>query len=266
MSDSTAIEHNRESVPARSGAPDNGSLVQNIIRAASDPSTDVEKMERLWSMYERIEARNAEAEFNRAMSRCQRQMGRVSADANNPQTRSRYATYARMDAALRPIYTQEGFSLSFDTEAVQDGWVRVLCYVSHETGHTRTYRVDMPSDGIGAKGNAVMTRTHASGSAMSYGMRYLLKLIFNVAIGEDDDDGNAAGNPPRPVAQGSQTVTAEQLAAIEGALRRCPEGTQGRVLKSMKVERLADIPASTVPTVLKRLELTAKHHSQEASQ
>jgi len=65
--------------------------------------------------------------------------------------------------------------------------------LSHASGHTRTYSCDMPADGKGAKGNDVMTKTHAAGSAMSYGQRYLLKLIFNVAIGEQDDDGNGAG-------------------------------------------------------------------------
>ena len=50
----------------------------------------------------------------------------------------------------------------------------------------------MPSDGKGAKGGDVMTKTHATGAAMSYGMRYLLKFIFNVAVGEDDTDGNGA--------------------------------------------------------------------------
>lgn len=70
--------------------------------------------------------------------------------------------------------------------------MRVLCYVSHTAGHTRTYQCDMPADGKGAKGNDVMTKTHAAGSAASYGMRYLLKMIFNIAIGEDEDDGNAA--------------------------------------------------------------------------
>lgn len=35
-----------------------------------------------------------------------------------------------------------------------------------------------------------MTKTHAVGAGLSYGMRYLLKMIFNVAIGEDDRDGN----------------------------------------------------------------------------
>ena len=46
--------------------------------------------------------------------------------------------------------------------------------------------------GKGAKGGDVMTKTHAFGSGTSYGMRYLLKMIFNVAIGEEDDDGNSA--------------------------------------------------------------------------
>lgn len=32
----------------------------------------------------------------------------------------------------------------------------------------------------------MMTKTHATGAAMSYGMRYLLKMIFNAAIGEAD--------------------------------------------------------------------------------
>ena len=69
----------------------------------------------------------------------------------------------------------------------------MVCYVSHSGGHTRTYRAHVPSDGKGAKGNDAMTKTHAFGSGTSYGMRYLLKMIFNVAIGEEDDDGNAAG-------------------------------------------------------------------------
>ena len=73
--------------------------------------------------------------------------------------------------------------------------------MSHSAGHTRKYSTEMPADGKGAKGNDVMTKTHAFGSATQYGMRYLIKMIFNIAIGEDDD-GNAAGqlthmNPER---------------------------------------------------------------------
>ena len=218
------------------------SLMSGIVKAASDPNTDVEKMERLWQMYERIESRNAEAEFNKSLNRCQNQMGRISADANNPQTRSKYATYAQLDRVLRPIYTREGFSLSFDTgDAPQESYVRVLCYVSHESGFTRTYRADMPADGKGAKGNDVMTKTHAAGSAMSYGSRYLLKLIFNVAVGEDDDDGNSASQTVPPITENQVSriydmmeaggvTDAQILRAVHGG--KVPEGASIRSIPS----------------------------------
>jgi hypothetical protein len=72
--------------------------------------------------------------------------------------------------------------------------------VTHRDGYAREYHIDMPADGKGAKGGDVMTKTHAVGSAVSYGMRYLLKMIFNVAVGEDDDDGNTAEGRPQPKA------------------------------------------------------------------
>jgi hypothetical protein len=122
----------------------------------------------------------------------------VATDASNPQTRSRYASYFALDKAVRPIYTKHGFALSFNTaEGAPAGEVRVVCFVSHGKGHTRTYHADMPADGKGAKGGDVMTRTHATGSAFSYGQRYLLKMIFNIAIGADDDGNSAGGRPDR---------------------------------------------------------------------
>lgn len=164
-----------------------------LTRAASDPACDVDKMERLGAMYERMESKRVEAEFNNAMSEAQTKMRPVSADAPNPQTRSNYASYGQLDKKLRPLYTASGFALSFDTgNDAPEGCVRVLCYVTHNGGHSRTYHIDMPADGKGAKGGDVMTKTHAMGAGMSYGMRYLLKMIFNVAVGEDDDDGNTA--------------------------------------------------------------------------
>jgi hypothetical protein len=177
-------------------------LLAVIARAAKDPDTDVDKLERLMAMFERVEAKNAERAFNDAMNAAQKEMRPVSADAENPQTRSRYATFAKLDGALRPIYLKHGFSLSYDEgESPKPDHVRVLCYCSHNAGHTRTYHRDMPADGKGPKGNDVMTKTHAAGAAGSYGARYLLKGIFNVAIGEHDDDGNGAqGNPDDAIA------------------------------------------------------------------
>ena len=186
-----AITERAETLPAN----DSTSLMEIISRAASDTTTDVTKLERLMSLYERVKSAGAEAAFNSAMKTAQSEMSRISTDANNPQTKSKYASYGKLDTVLRPIYTRHGFSVSFDTgDGAPPDCVRILAYVAHQDGHTRTYRADLPSDGKGAKGGDVMTKTHATGAAFTYGMRYLLKMIFNVAIGEDDKDGNQLGD------------------------------------------------------------------------
>ena len=219
--------------------PETASLLAVISRAASDPNADIEKMERLMAMYERMESRKAETAFNEAMKAAQSHMGRVAADKTNSQTRSEYATYASLDRMARPIYTECGFALSFDTaDAASPEYVQVLCYVSHEAGFTRTYHVNMPADGKGAKGGDVMTKTHAVGSAMTYGQRYLLKQIFNIAIGvdPDDDDGNAA----------SGEDYSDWLNAIKG----CASVDD---LKARKTEMVAAFKGVTnVPTALTR--------------
>jgi hypothetical protein len=194
-------------------------VLHMIERAARDPSVDIDKLQQLMAMRERIEARTAEADFDRALTAAQAGMGRVRTDSNNPQTKSRYASYGALDAAMRPVYTNNGFALSFNTENPAPDIVRVICRVSHQNGHSRTYQIDMPADGKGAKGGDVMTKTHATGSAVSYGMRYLLKMIFNIAVSDRDDDGNAAGKKDDgPYTPSPGSITEDQAANIREAL------------------------------------------------
>ena len=218
-------------------------LISMIERAARDPQVDIDKMERLVAMQERAMARTSEQAFNDAMTKAQGAMHRIAADSTNPQTRSKYASYAALDRAMRPIYTANGFALSFDTEEGGEAdYVRVTCHVSN-SGYTRKYQVDMPADGKGAKGGDVMTKTHAVGSAMSYGQRYLLKMIFNVAIGQDDD-GNAAGGDP---------IAVEQVASLRSLIVEVGADIP-RFLKYMGAERIEDIPAKKYASAVAALE------------
>jgi hypothetical protein len=45
----------------------------------------------------------------------------------------------------------------------------------------------------GPKGNQNKTATHGFGSTMSYGRRYLICLIFNITLTNEDQDGNQPG-------------------------------------------------------------------------
>lgn len=226
-------------------ASDKASLLQIISRASSDPAVDIDKMERLMAMHERLVERDAKQAFNTAMKEAQQEMRPIAADAENPQTRSKYASYAALDRALRPIYTKHGFALSFDEgDTEKTDHIRVLCYVSHDGGYTRTYRKDMPADGKGAKGGDVMTKTHASGAADSYGSRYLLRKIFNVAVGEGDKDGNTPGD----------VVTSEQLER----LRKTADEVGGDIAKlctHFKIEALPDLPAAKFAEAIGIMEL-----------
>ena len=243
MTNVARVERNQElAAPAQM---EGATLLSVISRAAADPGTDVEKMERLMLMYERVEAKRAESSFNDAMSDAQARMRTIGADANNPQTRSKYASYGKLDKALRPIYTDNGFSLSFDTgKDAPEGCVRVLCYVSHKAGHSRTYHVDMPADGKGAKGGDVMTKTHAVGAGMSYGMRYLLKMIFNVAVGEEDVDGNDVG-PIERITEAQEIQINEMLEATGS--------DKAKFLKWLKVDSVSAIPAKSFDSVMATL-------------
>lgn len=222
------------------------SLLDVISRAASDQTVDVDKMDRLLAMHERLSEKSAEQAFNQAMKAAQSKMTSVGADLYNSQTRSKYASYAALDRALRPVYTEEGFSLSFDTgDGAPEGFIRVLAYVAHDGGFTRTYRADMPADGKGAKGGDVMTKTHAAGAAMSYGSRYLLKMIFNVAVGEDDKDGNMP----------SGFINANQIKTIERLLDETDTDFEV-FLNGMfngAVKQLQEIPAHEFPRCMEML-------------
>lgn len=238
------IDHRKREISA---APsETGTLIQAIARAAADPAVDVDKMERLMAMHERMLAKQAETAFNVAMGQAQAKMGRIHADATNSQTKNKYATYAALDRAVRPIYTEAGFSLSFGTaDGAPADCVRVVCYVSHSAGHTRVYPMDVPADGKGAKGGDVMTKTHALGSAMSYGSRYILRGIFNIAVGEGDDDGNAASTATLTEAQVKQLT--DEMAAVHA--------DEAGFLRFFKIPALSALPAqrySEAMTMLKR--------------
>lgn len=227
-------------LPAQS---ETAAVLHMIERAARDPAVDINKLQQLMEMREKIAAKAAESEFDKALTEAQKAMGRIRTDSNNPQTKSRYASYGALDAALRPNYTSHGFALSFNTESPAPEMVRVVCRVSHQNGHSRSYQIDMPADGKGAKGGDVMTKTHATGSAVSYGMRYLLKMIFNIAVSDKDDDGNAATatakdtSPPPP-----GSITQDQADQIRELLE-AKDVSRAAFLNWAKQKRIDDIPA-----------------------
>ena len=178
--------------PAPALAPATGADQMITQAIASGASIDV--MERLLAMRRELREEESRVAYYAAMSAVESELPAIVRDADNDQTRSKYARLEKINAAITPVYTRHGISLSFDTaDCPTPGEIRTVCHVSHAGGYSTTRHVDLPPDGVGLKGNANKTEVHARGSTLSYARRYLALLVFNVQLANEDDDGNASG-------------------------------------------------------------------------
>lgn len=169
----------------------------DLLTLALQNNAAIDVIERLATLQREQRDYQARVDFDEALNLCQEKLRQVSADASNSQTNSRYASYSKLDKVVRPIYTAAGFAISYgEKDCPTPGKTRFVAYVSR-AGVTREYIKDLSPSTKGPKGNDVMTPIHADGSADSYAKRYLLKNIFNIAIGEDDNDGNGVAELPQ---------------------------------------------------------------------
>lgn len=219
-----------------------------LLERAIEKGVDPDSLSKLVALQERILDRQAEQEFAVAMRQTQAEILPVLKNRRNTQTDSSYATLEALNKAVVPVYTQNGFSLSFGTEdSPTEGYIRIVCDVFHIGGHTRRYHFDLPLDDSGIAGKTNKTKVHASGSTLSYGRRYLTMLIFNVST-TDDDDGNGGKGA---------LITEQQVADLE-ALAQEVGADVAKFCQWFKVGSLAEIHASNYSRAVKGLEAKRK--------
>jgi hypothetical protein len=191
-------------------------VISKVAAVKSLTSDDVEKLQRMMTMQEELEKRQAATRYNENMSMAQGEMTRISKDSANPVTRSKYASLEALDEAIRPIYTKYGFSVSFNDETPDDrpDWLRLIALVSCGAD-TRRFTKWIPVSTTGIRGQQAMTPTHASVASVTYGRRTLLKMIFNLA--EEDTDGNLGSRLART---GGYTGTGTEQDLPQDALRK----------------------------------------------
>ena len=164
--------------------------VSQIERIASDPNVDVNKLETLWMMQEKAQDRIAKMAYNSDMASMQSKMpiikktGVIKDKYDNE--RSKYARFEDVISAIQPFLNEFGFSVSFKTE-FHNSCLQVTGFVSHSQGHEESTIMTLPFDDSGAK-----NKVQAIGSSISYGKRYCLCMLLNIAASGEDDDGHSA--------------------------------------------------------------------------
>lgn len=243
-----ALEPSQPKAVQRMEPPADGDIDELALfeRFATNQNIDLDRLDRLMTMARQARKERQEMAFNAALSRAAKNIRAAVTNEYNDQTKSWFATHEALDAVARPHYTAEGLTLTFKPErSTITDYITVVCLVKHEAGWTERYELDMPADGKGAKGGDVMTKTHATGSAITYAMRYLLKMVFNIPIKDkSDDDGVEAGKdrskrPPAP-AKFDEWWAEMQAVAAEGidAFDRAWQNTRNGALKQYALDHM----------------------------
>ncbi|RRH72022.1 ERF family protein [Falsigemmobacter faecalis] len=202
-------------------------MVSMIERVVMNPQADLDKLERMLAMKERLDAQNARVAFAGALSAARAEIPPIVKDAtvdfktkDGKRTHYQHETLAGIAKVIDPVLAQYGLSYRFRT-GQNGGGVTVTCIIAHSAGHSEETSLSCSPDGSGSK-NAFQ----AVGSAVTYLQRYTLKAALGLSA-EVDDDGQSAAprheerqkQPSHAEAEAEALITALNSAASEPELQ-----------------------------------------------
>ena len=223
--------------PLMAPPPSDSPLIMALIeRAALDPHADVEKLERMMTMYERAKAKEAELAHNAAKGRILKKLAGIKIvknrtglcqDKGRPPQKGNSATFEyapleEIDKHLRPLLAEEDMDLSYSDEPRDDGQILIRGRLKHlPSGHYEDSFMSAPPDTTGGKSNV-----QAVGSTNSFLRRYITCNIFNIVVVGDDDDGNGG------------TIDRDQTQTILGLISKAKAGS--KFLKYMSAQSVGE--------------------------
>lgn len=211
-----------------------------IERAARDSSVDMDKMERLMLMHERMLARQAETQFAEALAEMQDELPSIG-ERGSAAGRYTYALWEDINAAIKPVMKRHGFALTFRTDF--SSGIAVTGVLTHRAGHKIETTIVLPADTSGNK-----PAVQAVASSVSYGKRYTAGALLNLTSHGEDDDAFAAS---------VERITDEQAATLRDWIAQAG-ANEAKFLAYLKVESIEAIPAKSYQTALTMLKAKAK--------
>jgi hypothetical protein len=128
-------------------------IVEVIEKCALNPQVDVNKMEKLLDMQERILNRNARQAFASAMSLMQGDLPEITQKGEikiRGEVQSKYGKFEDINEAIKPILKKFGFAISFRIKQ-EDKQIKVTAILCHSEGHSEETELILPVDTSGNK-------------------------------------------------------------------------------------------------------------------
>lgn len=115
-----------------------------------------------------------------ALIKAQSEMGKAKKTSNNPFFKSKYADLAEIIDVTKDVLTANGLGI-IQSPGGNGSQITVTARIIHISGQWIEDTLTL---------NATKNDPQQAGSAITYGRRYQLAALFNIA--QEDDDGNCA--------------------------------------------------------------------------
>jgi hypothetical protein len=220
-----------------------------IERLAADPCIDLEMLQRMITIYERLKVKEAELAYNAAKGRILKKLARVKIVKTRPARCEigigkgqknyepfKFAPLEEIDKYLRPLLAEEDMDLSYSDQPQEGGGMLIRGRLKHlPGGHYEDSFMKAPPDTTGGKSDV-----QAVGSTNSFLRRYIACNIFNIVVVGDDDDG--AGG----------TIDEAQTKTILELIKRAKAGPKFlKYMKARSIEEAGSLEAA-VATIAAR--------------
>lgn len=211
-----------------------------------NPDMDLAKLEKLMDLAERWQQAEAKRAYVRAFAAFKQNMPPVIKDMLNKQYGSDYSSLSNLVNSANPVLGEYGLNASWKPD--QSSGIKVTCVLTHVDGHSEEVFLVGPPDKSGQKNDLQQIK-----STLTYLMGATFQAITGVVArsASADDDGNGAGT------SGPAKITEQQAADLQAKAEEVGV-IKENFLRFLKVERLADLPASKFNAAIQALNDKAK--------
>lgn len=185
-------------------------------------------------------------ELATALAKAQSEIEVAGRKETNPFFKSKYADLAELIKVSRPALTKNGLAVMQQITTDMDAMTWLHTLLVHTSGQwieTRMRVIPVKND------------VQSFGSCITYLRRYCYAALINIAVADEDDDGEAAVYDNRNVvAKGTalntkynpkenvqETITKEQREELEYELTNYPDIAE-MIIDGFKIRSIADMP------------------------
>ena len=214
-------------------------ILEIIARAASDPNVDVSKMRELMAMQKEIVAEERRMVYVEAMRNAQNALPQFVKSARvvvKGIERSRFAPIEDIDAVLRPICFDNGFTIDDDVKTIDAKNVLVICKVSHKEGHFVEKTLPVPIDF-----SEYRSGSQSTVASVTLAKRHLRKMHFNIVEKGEDSDGEP-----------TETISAEQALDLNTQIQDAGGKLPG-FLNHFKISALTELRIVDMPEAMQMI-------------